>query len=536
MGADDFDSLVEVRSAATTTAVESLNQRLDQLTQDILVERGWVLQRKSLEADLKQATPELRRLDAARRQITTAGGKERADYYSRLGAAITERETSLQRLARREQDLKKLNAEIRRYQLDTFAYLRTSLEQDFAGLGLTSDEWRAFTPKFSGDPVSIVAAKQSANLADIQAVRAGAGTRPTQSDAPEVLASCLLDALKVDHRALGEQLGVDKRNMQRLEQLNKAYETQATKLARIRERLARADEAPTRLQNILSERGGLYQQFFELVTERCDILTDLYSPLADKLADAPTSARKLTLRVVRQVDLGAWAGAGEALLDLRKKGKFQGKGSLAEAARAVLLAPWESGSAEAVAEAMEAFRKDNDESLLNQSVVERGTDEYQQWVVDLGRWLYSTDHIRVHYSIEYDGVAITQLSPGTRGIVLLLLYLALDLEDTRPLIIDQPEENLDPKSVFAELVPLFREARTRRQVIIVTHNANLVVNTDVDQVIVASCIKHGHGEPPEFAYVSGGLESSVIRNEVCEILEGGAAAFKQRAIRLRVEI
>ena len=57
------------------------------------------------------------------------------------------------------------------------------------------------------------------------------------------------------------------------------------------------------------------------------------------------------------------------------------------------------------------------------------------------------------------------MSPGTRGIVLLLLYL-----DDRPLIIDQPEENLDPKSVFDELVERFREARLQRQIIIVTHN------------------------------------------------------------------
>jgi hypothetical protein len=95
---------------------------------------------------------------------------------------------------------------------------------------------------------------------------------------------------------------------------------------------------------------------------------------------------------------------------------------------------------------------------------------------------------------------------------------------------------LDPKSVFTELVELFREARLRRQVIIVTHNANLVVNTDVDQVIVASCVKHGAGSPPEFHYQSGGLEDSSIRAQVCDILEGGEAAFKERAKRLRVAL
>ena len=56
--------------------------------------------------------------------------------------------------------------------------------------------------------------------------------------------------------------------------------------------------------------------------------------------------------------------------------------------------------------------------------------------------------------------------------------------------------------------------------IIVTHNANMVVNTDVDQVIVASCVKPESGSPPEFYYVSGGLEDPVIRAQVCDIARG----------------
>ena len=112
-------------------------------------------------------------------------------------------------------------------------------------------------------------------------------------------------------------------------------------------------------------------------------------------------------------------------------------------------------------------------------------DDFQAWSKRFAHWLFGTDHITVQYDLFYDGVDIRKLSPGTRGIVLLLLYLALDETDDRPLIIDQPEENLDPKSVFEELVPLFVAAKTKRQVIMVTHNANLVINTDADQIVVA---------------------------------------------------
>jgi ABC-type Mn2+/Zn2+ transport system ATPase subunit len=141
----------------------------------------------------------------------------------------------------------------------------------------------------------------------------------------------------------------------------------------------------------------------------------------------------------------------------------------------------------------------------------------------------------MQYSITYDGVAIEHLSPGTRGIVLLLLYLVIDAQDRRPLIIDQPEENLDPKSIFDELVPHFRNVRKRRQVIIVTHNANLVVNTDADQVIVASSAPNADGGLPTVTYCCGSLENLKIRKLVCEILEGGEQAFLDRERRYRLQ-
>jgi energy-coupling factor transporter ATP-binding protein EcfA2 len=113
---------------------------------------------------------------------------------------------------------------------------------------------------------------------------------------------------------------------------------------------------------------------------------------------------------------------------------------------------------------------------------------------------------------------------------------ALDDADDRPLIIDQPEENLDPKSVFDELVELFVAAKNSRQVILITHNANLVVNTDADQVIVAFGGNHTPRQLPPIRYLCGGLENGEMRRHVCDILEGGEHAFRERARRLRVRL
>lgn len=83
---------------------------------------------------------------------------------------------------------------------------------------------------------------------------------------------------------------------------------------------------------------------------------------------------------------------------------------------------------------------------------------------------------------------------------------------------------------------MFRDASRRRQIIMVTHNANLVVNTDVDQVIAAQCDNFEEGKLPQLKYLAGGLEDPEVRRIVCEVLEGGAEAFRQRARRLRLSM
>lgn len=80
--------------------------------------------------------------------------------------------------------------------------------------------------------------------------------------------------------------------------------------------------------------------------------------------------------------------------------------------------------------------------------------------------------------------------------------------------------------MFDELVALFIEAKSKRQMIIVTHNANLVIDTDADQIIVAESGPHPPGALPPITYTAGGLESATIRKAVCDILEWGEHAFR----------
>ncbi len=295
--------------------------------------------------------------------------------------------------------------------------------------------------------------------------------------------------------------------------------------------------ASERAKQIQTDRESAYFRVFEAIVAEENVLRDLYRPLMERLNNADGTLRKLSFSVSRRADIKRWAEEGEGLFDLRRQGPFKGRGTLEQWAEATLKSAWEKGDPVAVSEAMKVFRHDKQSELLSLANVPRAQlSDYRAWLKRFAKWLFGTNHIEIRYSIDYEDVDIRKLSPGTRGIVLLLLYLALDDADDRPLIIDQPEENLDPKSVYDELVDMFIAAKDKRQVIMVTHNANLVVNTDADQVIVATAGTHAPGELPPITYLSGGLENAEMRKHVCDILEGGEHAFKERARRLRVHL
>ena len=98
----------------------------------------------------------------------------------------------------------------------------------------------------------------------------------------------------------------------------------------------------------------------------------------------------------------------------------------------------------------------------------------------------------------------------------------MDVADTRPLIVDQPDENLDNESIYELLTTYFKTAKRRRQIILITHNPNLVVNADSEQVIVATAERHQNGLP-HITYQSGALENNMpeeqgIRQQVCRML------------------
>ena len=145
-------------------------------------------------------------------------------------------------------------------------------------------------------------------------------------------------------------------------------------------------------------------------------------------------------------------------------------------------------------------------------------DQLQLW--------YPGDSLSVEYKSpnEKKYLPVEQGSPGQKTAALLSFILSYGDE---PIILDQPEDDLDNQLIYNLIVSQLRTIKSKRQIIVVTHNANIVVNGDSENVLVLDA---RGGQTKVIA--QGGLQDPSTRKEICRIMEGGRIAFEQRYKRI----
>lgn len=146
-------------------------------------------------------------------------------------------------------------------------------------------------------------------------------------------------------------------------------------------------------------------------------------------------------------------------------------------------------------------------------------------VTDIMLW-FPEDLVAVSYrpAPKSNFVAVDQGSPGQKTAALLTVVLQMG---TYPLLLDQPEDDLENKLIRHLAVETLKSIKNRRQLIVSTHNANVVVTSGAENVLVI-----GHDEFTPALEVEGTLQTAAVKKEVCEILEGGEDAIKTRYRRL----
>lgn len=334
--------------------------------------------------------------------------------------------------------------------------------------------------------------------------------------------------------ALSAQVTLDKAKQDRIKAAQTRIATINAEITRIEREITKIEGSDReRLTRAGQERLTAYGAYFENLRQEQMALEELYAPVKAHLDSdtAATQEHDLEFSIRWIADVAQWVERGSVLFDQRKTIPYGTMQGLSEAASRILGPAWTSGDPEQIKIAHEqflaAFRT---RALVPSAYLRLGIS-----LEDLLQWFYEIEHIRLTYGLKYNGVELEKLSPGTKGIVLLILYLGIDVDDTRPLIVDQPDENLDNESVCALLTTYFKTAKNRRQIVLITHNPNLVVNGDSEQVIVATAERRTDGYP-HITYNAGALENTSadgrgIREQVCRILEGGSDAFLKRERR-----
>jgi ABC-type lipoprotein export system ATPase subunit len=253
-----------------------------------------------------------------------------------------------------------------------------------------------------------------------------------------------------------------------------------------------------------------------------------FGPVEDFLTNHPLAATadfRLTFKAAI-----AQEGFSDRFLSCIHQGRIGPFAGVAEGRAALMTmlgrTSWESGRA--VVEFAEDLVRSMG-SLEGRPVSVAGQLRQGLTTQDLYDLVFGLDYLKPVYELRWDGRAVDELSPGERGDLLLIFYLLIDGNDI-PLVLDQPEENLDNQTIVGTLVPCMRDAKKRRQVIMVTHNPNLAVVCDADQVISAEIIRDASCR---VVYRSGSIENPATNERIVDILEGTRPAFDQRGARYK---
>ncbi|MEG1301064.1 MAG: hypothetical protein RSC93_10200 [Erysipelotrichaceae bacterium] len=276
------------------------------------------------------------------------------------------------------------------------------------------------------------------------------------------------------------------------------------------------------LKTLKSKRDNLIDELFEQIVKKKEALDNIYKPIEEKLDLILSNIKD---KVIFEATIYTNEHFTVDTLDYINQSiqsKFRGKNEGVEFLNS-LIRKHDFASREEIKsfikDILSAVSEDEDKADL---IVRRREDFYN--------FITTLDYLDVGFSLKMGNKDLSQLSPGEKGTVLLIFYLALDREN-KPLIIDQPEDNLDNQSVYDKLVPCVLEAKKNRQVILITHNPNLAIACDSELII---CSKKN--EKNYIEYVSGAIEDDYIKQDLVNILEGTMPAFDLRTNKYKSHI
>lgn len=278
------------------------------------------------------------------------------------------------------------------------------------------------------------------------------------------------------------------------------------------------NQYPNQLLGFFKQREDLFKKIFKSIVDEKDILIDLSKYSQDKINNSEIIREKFKIEYGVKLSVRDFSEKLLDNIDIRKSAFSTVSSANININKKIA--------------GLKITCKDKDLISFIDQVIDdiRGKKKLidvlldTNAITDFYNYLYSLEYIIPEYTLRLENRDISILSPGEKGALLIIHYLLVD-NDKRPLLIDQPEQSLANDSVYKLLAPCFLKAKENRQIILATHNPNLAVNCDSEQIIIATINKNNNNE---ICYTSGAQEDIFINSEVLRILEGTKPAFQQR--------
>lgn len=537
LGALDFDQLIEQQESTYRDRLIEYRKELKRLNIEIeaLEEQSHPNVKKSLNELLEQKKKQITELQAIKPEILEKPSEklspeqqkaandieENANKIIQVESQVATVSQAMSLLAQKQKSVQSVRDRIRllERQYDSF---KEESSKDFEILGLKSDDVAKLNVNLPviekiestipDDNATLVTSYNDLNGQKVKLL-AEQTTLKTKLNEPQ---------LRYQQSILATQEWETK-----LQALNGSEESPDT-LIGLQTRLAQIDQVPAQITEKKNARKVLVGEIFDALDSQRKSREELFKPVQDLIQNNTLIRDEYKLQF--QATLG---GSSELLsselFDLIKQisGEFRGENDSYQTVRK-LSEQYQLNLKEHVIKFVEAL----DEKIhlaasgggnvgIN-SILRK--DRTASAVYDL---IYGLSYLEPRYSLLFQDAQIEQLSPGQRGALLLIFYLLVD-KGKNPIILDQPEENLDNETVFNLLVPVLSEAKKKRQIIMVTHNPNLAVVCDAEQIIYSSFERKNASK---ITYSTGSIENPTINEHVVNVLEGTKPAFDNRRIK-----
>ena len=542
LGFETLDQLLEHKGEEVSKGIDILVGELTEINVSIVAqeERLTAKHRKTLDLQLAERRRESDAHDQAKptpvvkpeddpgskqqSQQTTADIEAKQQFLQELEASIRKLKAQDGRLARRKSAAERLATKLKNLQRQ----VETSLSEaavDLSEVGLTRDQILTF--QVVSAPIDEVIRR-----VDIERAVLAADLDPAQPDSRESRRAAA--AKEIEN--LQESLSAPQRLYQEYLQQLKEWEAvrddilgstqQPGTIRFLVQAILDLDGAPKELRSLTKARD---RKALEILREKQRLrkyYEGYYRSVQEFLSSHPLAASdafKVTFAVT--IVQSRFAESFFRQINQRKLGYFAGvKEGEAALKRLTDSTDWNSclSTIRFARQVVACLKNDGgNERDVHEQLVQGLT------VQALYDFIFSFEYLSPIYRLTWEGKGLEQLSPGERGNLLLIFYLLVDRDDI-PLVIDQPEENLDNQTVVRTLVPCIKDAKKRRQIVMVTHNPNLAVVCDAEQVIYAEIHKEHLNE---VLYVGGSIEDPVINQRIVDVLEGTRPAFDKRDAR-----